>query len=383
MVSSRNLEARARVRRYPPVALARLALSYQATDLIDQAESSVRTNSDDWGHATEWLEPAVHALRSAEELVTRSVIFERARGTTWEQIGDFFGISKQSAEQRYGAAVKEWERALHSPYGLDDEDSTFGSLGYLPRAAARPDEVGPELDEWAETWRATFNPNSEKIEAPVTGGLRRLELRDEASMLIAETRWAMDNDLTRDDAYMADFLEWKADVTERMAAENPHGRKDALELVARTRTQAAARRAKLAGLAPDPGDPASPRTQLIATLRALVEGGNTLAVPAAVLVAQAPEITEDPRFLAHTDPATGAITWEAILAEPGWSPADALLIEAAAMFAGTGDKFDTLDRAKHVPLAGIHAWVLDALRLADIRTALPEPFITYTAPPRP
>lgn len=220
MTSKRNLEARARIRRHHPTALARLALSDQATEVAESGAALVATNSDDWGGPCNWLEVAVRALHDAEELVTRAVIYERARGTTWEEIGDQFGITKQSAQARYADDVARWEAALHAPFGPEDEGDRM-ALGNLPGAAYDPDKTGPSLDQWARDWRATFDPRAEQVENPVTGGLPELTVSQESSMVLAEAAWCAKNlrTLAKDYVYLADFHEWKAGVFERQAAE--------------------------------------------------------------------------------------------------------------------------------------------------------------------
>lgn len=249
MLSKRNREARARIREHNPTKLARLALSRQATEVAERAAQLVPTVSDEWGHACEWLEPAVGTLQDAELLVKRAVVFERARGTTWEQIGDFLGITKQSAQAKYGPAVAEWEADLFAPYGLDDDGERFGRLSDLPGAVLEPEVYGPELDSWALRWRRHMEEREVETETPVTGNLPADALRDKVSVILAEARWASEHRQLGDLEYMAGYLEWKAGVYDALQAADdepaPRGASSYAEIAAGARAHAAEMRAKL------------------------------------------------------------------------------------------------------------------------------------------
>lgn len=221
MASRRNLEARARIRRHHPTALARLALSDQAVGAAVAAEDLVHTVNDGQGGPLYWLDRAVLALREAEELVTRAVIYERARGTTWEQIGEQFRITKQSAQARYNDDVARWEAGLHAPFGADDNgDGKPNTRLTVPNITYnyRPDDDGPHLDGWARD-RCVF-PHNGYVERPVTGNLPELTVSQELGMIAAEEAWRAKNTsaLAGDYAYLADLHEWKAGVYERQAA---------------------------------------------------------------------------------------------------------------------------------------------------------------------
>lgn len=54
----------------------------------------------------------------------------------------------------------------------------------------------------------------------------------------------------------------------------------------------------------------------------------------AVFLEGAPQITADPRFTRHLR-ADGSVDWDAVLAEPGWSGGQRLLIRLAAALSGS------------------------------------------------
>lgn len=253
MMSERNRKTRAVIRRHNPVALARLVLSDQAVDAAERAAALVTTDSDDWGEACTWLEMAVGARREAEDLVVRAVVFERQRGTTWEQIGDHLGITRQSAQARYGQAVTEWDDGLHAPYGAEDTGQ-LPRRPDLPDAACNPQKAGARLDTWSRTWNQGFETRLKDLERPVTGKLRALELRDEVGMVIAEARWSTGRPLRAQDPgeeYLAEYEDWKASVYERIAATEGNNQ-DAADIAAGCRARAAERRARIAAAATGP-----------------------------------------------------------------------------------------------------------------------------------
>lgn len=68
-----------------------------------------------------------------------------------------------------------------------------------------------------------------------------------------------------------------------------------------------------------------------------------------VFLGGAPHIAADPRFTGHMRP-DGTIDWDAVVAEPGWSDGQRMLIQLAAALCGAG----------HVPAGALGAHLTGA-----------------------
>ena len=55
------------------------------------------------------LERTVRSRDSNEHQVIEAVSAARARGTTWDRIGEILGLSSQEARERYGAEIEDTE----------------------------------------------------------------------------------------------------------------------------------------------------------------------------------------------------------------------------------------------------------------------------------
>ncbi|GGP36834.1 hypothetical protein [Streptomyces abikoensis] len=59
----------------------------------------------------QFVHQAIALRDQADELLKRAVEHERARGTSWEQIGQELGVSRSAAQQRFGRGTKDYGRA--------------------------------------------------------------------------------------------------------------------------------------------------------------------------------------------------------------------------------------------------------------------------------
>lgn len=130
----------------PPALLARLAVSDAAADLADRAGGLVPTSSDGYRHRGDLVEDAAQLLSAAQEVLAQAVVAERARGATWEEIGDALAISRQAAQERFRVPAAAWERGLDRPY----VPSAGGKIlnPQLPHAALAPHTAAEHLDRW-------------------------------------------------------------------------------------------------------------------------------------------------------------------------------------------------------------------------------------------
>lgn len=152
----------------PPTVLARLALSAEAADVADYARGLVPTESDGYARPGDVVENAARLVTGAQEVLTRAVIAERARGTSWADIGEALGgVSRQAAQERYRVHIADWERGLDAPY----THSAGGQIlnAQLPEAALTPRTVATRLDEWVHRHHEPGDPGHDA--RPVSGVL--------------------------------------------------------------------------------------------------------------------------------------------------------------------------------------------------------------------
>ncbi|MFF9638713.1 hypothetical protein ACF1D2_29555 [Streptomyces bacillaris] len=74
-----------------------------------------------------------------DELVERAVVAEREEGTTWAQLADAAGISKQAAHERWAGDVRAWAANGRAMFPPDSEHSAL-------QVAHRLDQVYADLD---------------------------------------------------------------------------------------------------------------------------------------------------------------------------------------------------------------------------------------------
>jgi hypothetical protein len=199
---------------YSRAALARLALSDARRELADQAAVGVHTDSDPWAAPGEHVRAAQELVHLAEEVLTRAVIYERARGTSWEAIGSELDITRQSAHTRFRDDEKQWQDALLEPL-KDIAGGRLRSL-QLPEAAYRPTSAGQRLDNWVRVHCEDFA----EVSAPVTGNLPTLSTIEEMNQVLAGLQHLYSDMRTPvDQAERLRLSERKAALMDRIAVE--------------------------------------------------------------------------------------------------------------------------------------------------------------------
>ncbi|MFD9871729.1 hypothetical protein ACFXI8_26905 [Streptomyces niveus] len=160
---------------YSPNVLARLVLSYEIRELADRAAVGVPTGDDHLARPGEDVRAALDLVHQSQEVLTRAVLCERAKGTSWDTIAEQLGIRRKSAQSRYRQAEQAWEDALHDPY--DREGPAGGHRGLrLHEAAYAPIDAGQKLDEWSQ--------QRGQGKHAVTGGLPTLPLLEEIGQVL-------------------------------------------------------------------------------------------------------------------------------------------------------------------------------------------------------
>ncbi|WP_285735613.1 hypothetical protein [Kitasatospora phosalacinea] len=145
-------------------ALARLALSDTGVDLAGAASNLAITRFDDQTGPGGRVSEAAGLRAVADRLLTRAVVFERERGSSWEQIAHYLGTDPADARERFTPALDRWERAFEEPYRLDGTGRK--RVPQLPTAAYDPETACRRLD--LSVRLRTFV----RDEHPVSGALR-------------------------------------------------------------------------------------------------------------------------------------------------------------------------------------------------------------------
>jgi hypothetical protein len=191
---------------YPRRALARLVLSDHAAGVSDAADSLVITRYDVYAGPGGRVSEAHTLTRLAERVLVDAVVYERERGSSWKDIGQYLGVGATAAEQRFTPDLDRWASALESPYRLDESGRKH--VLQLPSAAHDPDYACRRLDLRARlrlgVWEddravsaALFaNDASDPIAGPevheMSGWIRQRNLEPFLELL---TRYIRDDDL--------------------------------------------------------------------------------------------------------------------------------------------------------------------------------------------
>ncbi|OHV29932.1 hypothetical protein BBK14_34065, partial [Parafrankia soli] len=151
----------------PPAVLARLSLSSAAAEAARVAGGLVPTSADGYGSPAGLVEYAQRLVSDAQEVLAAAVVAARARGTTWEEIGEALGISRQAAQERFRTRIADWERGLDVPYLPGGGGRILNPQ--LPDAATAPGEVAASLDTWVTRHHSPGDPD--RTDRPVSAVL--------------------------------------------------------------------------------------------------------------------------------------------------------------------------------------------------------------------
>ncbi|MGW7314825.1 hypothetical protein [Streptomyces sp. NPDC054865] len=214
---------------YTRAARARLMLSDGYRETAETALSRVGTQDDssDTVAPGDFVREAAELIRLAEHAQRRAVVYERERGTSWEEIGDALGITKQSAHARFAEYANEWSEPFDKPERrhpdgtADDRRIPYG-VRYSPNtsvpANGSAEKTAAALDQWLrrhEGWADQVDP--------VSGSLPRYSTL-EMSLLVGDAAHRMRIDQLVPDPYAeADLWEFHAELRERMIRESERG----------------------------------------------------------------------------------------------------------------------------------------------------------------
>jgi len=153
--------------------LTRLAFSAECRELSDLARAFVPTTSDGHTRPGELLQEALRLRSSVDELVRLAVCVERARGASWNEVGAALEITRQSAHERYAAAVEELADGILFPL----REGVDGAPGWwaCPDGLEDPPRTAASLDAWELRHRERTDPG--RGEEAVSGGLGQSKWR--------------------------------------------------------------------------------------------------------------------------------------------------------------------------------------------------------------
>jgi hypothetical protein len=203
---------------YSDSSLGRLAFSQACRELSDLARAHVSTYADGHLRPGELLEGATRLVAGAEAALRMAIVAERLRGTSWADIGEALGVTRQSAHERYAPFEREMRAALLFP----DREGEHGGLGWwaVPDGLEDPERTARDLDEWERRHRERTDPD--RGETPVSAGLQARRTLDETGAVIELAKLLLDGsvpDGVSHERAERELYERKVAAFERMLAD--------------------------------------------------------------------------------------------------------------------------------------------------------------------
>ncbi|GAA3516567.1 hypothetical protein FHR32_000302 [Streptosporangium album] len=174
--SSGERSSKYRSAAYSQVSLARLGVSEHARDLADAARGLVPTTCDAHAGDGEFVKDAAHLVEVARLLLESAVVYERIKGTSWEQIGTALDrVSRQAAHERYARAEKEFQlRVLHAWLLPEHAGELFTTADRLARFVAG-------LSTWVSAHREL--DEIDHGDQPITAGLQSMSTAERSALI--------------------------------------------------------------------------------------------------------------------------------------------------------------------------------------------------------
>ncbi|MER5898063.1 hypothetical protein [Streptomyces sp. NPDC001876] len=154
-------------------ALARLVLSDRAVGLAETAGNLAVTRHDAYSGPGGRVSEALSVAQLAERLLVSSVIYERERGSSWEDIAEYLSMDSAAAQERFAPELDRWRTAFAEPYRPDETGRK--RVPQLPTAAYHPENACRRLDLWAHLRLTTDDRHA------VSAGVRARFPADEAT----------------------------------------------------------------------------------------------------------------------------------------------------------------------------------------------------------
>lgn len=197
--------------------LARLMLSAAHRDVAEAALVGISPRSDQHVHSGGLVEEALQTLRAAEATLRWAVVYERERGTSWDDIGAALdGISRQSAHERFNDVVSRWRKPLEEPATVRPDGTAEDDR--IPYPASDPERAAQGLDRWLREHTARTDPWRDETH-PVSDHLNR---HSTTTLLFQQTRASdrlLKDQLVPDPQAQADIAEKRVALYERLRRE--------------------------------------------------------------------------------------------------------------------------------------------------------------------
>jgi hypothetical protein len=206
---------------YTDASRARLAVSLEAQELSDLARRWVNVppgelrSSGSGGDRGGTVEAVRRLCAQADWVMTQAVVYERVGGSTWEQIGEALGVSKQAAHERYAGAEREFREALREPEGVGESGEPYIRLN---AAAYEPDRFARDLDAWARRHREPTDAFDDA--RPVSGQLARMDAHTEILALGSRRQWLFRKYIVPPASELLGLARRELAIWERLAGED-------------------------------------------------------------------------------------------------------------------------------------------------------------------
>lgn len=224
---------------YTEAGLARLMLSHAYQETAAYALGGISPRADKHAEPGEFIEQARRLKREAEDVLRWAVVYERERGTSWDEIGEALGsIRKQSAHRRFVEQVNEWREPLDNPEAVRLDGTAKDQR--IPYPASDPERAASHLDQWLLDHTTETEPCHDSAQ-PVSQHLER-ETTTMAVMRVTNyTAWLLKEQMVPNPHLQADSMDRRADLMERLAREGG-GTSEMPQWIVRDRARAAALR---------------------------------------------------------------------------------------------------------------------------------------------
>ncbi|MEV7713132.1 hypothetical protein [Streptomyces sp. NPDC088270] len=153
-------------------ALARLVLCDRAVGLAETAGNLAVTRYDAYTALGGRVSEALSVAQLADRLLAGAVIYERERGSSWEDIAQYLNMDSAAAQERFTPELDRWNTAFAVPYRLDETGRK--RIPQLPTAAYDPENACRRLDLWTHLRLTVEDKHA------VSAGLRASFPTDEA-----------------------------------------------------------------------------------------------------------------------------------------------------------------------------------------------------------
>ncbi|MCQ4045839.1 hypothetical protein ACFOSC_27825 [Streptantibioticus rubrisoli] len=225
---------------YTETGLARLMLSHAYQETAGSALGGISPGADSYAQPGEFVENARRLARYAEDVLRWAVVYERERGTSWDDIGEALGsITRQSAHKRFADQVEQWRAPLDEPETVRLNGTAEDPR--IPYPASDPEAAAGHLDSWLRDHTAPYDAWARR-DQPVSAHLERHTTTSALIITGKYTARLLKDQMVPDPHKQADAADFHADLLERLAREGD-APPEVTEWIAKDRARAQALRA--------------------------------------------------------------------------------------------------------------------------------------------